>query len=136
MTKQLQMFEEFTKEFEAEEQRKKEAAEQITPEQARIYMDSLESETLKEWIALMKYCDNLPTEDKIKEAELFLDRNEHTDRIFYLNGYSHMRRIAYNTMIEVENKIIDMRPHGVNTYCFKCDRCHDEGECTNGQTHG
>ena len=120
--------EEQVKEMDAEEQRKREEALRLTPEQARALMDRMDS-NLDEWISLMKYCDNLNPAAKIEEANLFLDRHEHNDRLFYLNGFTHMRRNAYAIIVEVQNKIIEMRPHGMNTYCHKCDRCHDAGEC-------
>ena len=122
-------FEEFIEELDAEELRKKEEAERLTSEQAENLMDRMDS-TLNQWTALNKYVKNLSKEERIKTAAAFLERNDHNDRMFLLNGYSHLRNYDSGDLIkEVRDKIIAMRPYGVNTYCFICDRCHDEGEC-------
>ena len=121
-------FEEFVQELDAEERRKKEEAERLTPEQAEILMDRMD-ETLDEWTALSKYMKSLSHEQRVETAIAFLDRHDHNDRLFFLNGYSHLENHAGLVMGEVRDKIIAMRPYGMNTYCFRCDRCHDKGEC-------
>lgn len=89
----------------------------------------MEIDTLDEHITLQCWIQELSQEQRQAEADAFLSRHEVNDKLFLINGYHMLQNYGNINFKEISNKIIAMRPHGMNTYCHVCDTCHYTDPC-------
>ena len=91
----------------------------ISQDKAHQIMDATK-ETLDESIELQIYLDSLSPPQLVAEAQAFLERNEHNDKLFWRNGWGqlvdgesyHLSHI----LNPVRDKIFASRPDGQSTY--------------------
>lgn len=101
----------------------------ISREEAHRLLDRMEIGTLDESLALQRWIKALSPPQLQQEADAFLSKHEHNDKLFLINGYHMLEIYGKINFKEISTKIIAMRPHGMNTYCHVCDTCHYTDPC-------
>ena len=98
----------------------------LSKEEAHKLLDQIKIGTLDEHISLQKWIQNLNEEQIQKEVQAFLSRHEINDKLLLTKGFSIFQNYGKVNFIQIRKEIIAMRPNGINTYCYLCDKCHYE----------